>query len=199
MVAIAGAIAGIATAASVAENIKKMVDLVPKTPDELQQTYRWCQLVVNNQTSYPISYTGQFFEHGRYWTAPLDIQPYDSMVFSCCNKTGSIGTGVKGGARFEIRIPTTGSEYEKIYIGIGFAVPAVGSRKASVIFRKQAQGTASDACDAVTSESMRKPSRVLSGTNVEGGESTFNFVAVSSPGQQASVNITQQILTESLR
>jgi hypothetical protein len=199
MVAIAGAIAGIATAATVADNIKKMIDLVPKAPDELQQTYRWCLFVVNNQTSYPVSYTGQFFKHGRYWTAPLDILPYDSMVFSCCNKTSSILTGVEGGARFEIRIPITGGATEKIHIGIGFAVPAVGSRKASAIFRKQAEGTASDACDAVTSGSMRKLSRVLSGTNVEGGESTFNFLAVSSPGQTASVNITQQILTESLR
>ena len=57
---------------------------------------------VKNNTQFAISFTGSYFDSGRYWEAPKGIEPFSVGTFSICNKDGSIMTGATGGNSWSI-------------------------------------------------------------------------------------------------
>jgi hypothetical protein len=185
-------IAGIATAATLVSNIKEMTSIIPKAPDSLTEKHRWMTVTIHNETQYSLVYMGYWFDSGRFFDAPTNVRPYESMTFSVCSKDGSILTGVTGGARFELRMPEEGGGYQSLDIAVGFARPQIGSIKSSVIYSRVPK----KAYEVVTNKGTRHTSSMFSGTNVEGGQATMNFKAVATPGQGGSVTITQQILKE---
>jgi hypothetical protein len=45
-----------------------------------------------------------YFDSGRYWTAPGSFNPFEQLVFSCCNGDNTVGTGVSGGTAFRVSL-----------------------------------------------------------------------------------------------
>jgi hypothetical protein len=185
-------ITGIKTAGELADSIQKMINLIPKAADDLTEKHRWMTITTFNQTQFSLVYQRTWFKSGRFWTSPTNIAPFESMTFSVCSRDGSLLTGVTGGAAFELQMPQAGGGYQRLDIAVGFARPEIGSVKCSAIFSDDPER----AYERVNSNFTRRVSNVFPGTNIYGGQVAMNFLAVASPGQEASVTITQQILKE---
>ncbi len=191
MVAIETITGAIMTAGEIAKAIKSMADVIPKAADELTDKFRWMTLGIRNETQFKLTHTSSWFDSGRFWDSPPGIiKPFESAEFSVCSKDGSIGTGVSGGIRLEVDLEEMD---ETLFVGVGFAHPAVGTRKSSVIFHAKPGSVARDAHEAITADTMRSNSRDLIGINRHGDRVEFDFLAVSSPGQGTMVTITQRI------
>jgi hypothetical protein len=185
----AGVVGAIKTGGELAAAIKAMADVVPKAADALQDKFRWMTVSIRNETQFRLIYMSDHFDSGRFWDAPEGIVlPFSTMVFSVCSKDGSIGTGCSGGVRLKVDID------EPLYIGVGFANPAVGSKKASVDFRREPGAVAREAAEAADDRSMRDTSRTLTGQNKHGETVEYQLEAVSSPAQNARITITQKLV-----
>ncbi|KAJ7588814.1 hypothetical protein C8J56DRAFT_50527 [Mycena floridula] len=102
---------------------------IPDPDPLLTEKFRWIQCVVKNQTQFPIQVQGPpYFDSGRYWTPPTDIEPFDQMVFSCSNGDESLA-GVTGGTAFRIALDLV-TFYD---FAVGWTSPTVGGFKASIV------------------------------------------------------------------
>ncbi len=191
MVAIATVAGAIMEAGEIADAIKKMTDLIPRAADDLTEKFRWMTVVVRNETQFKLTHTSSYFDSGRFWASPAGVmQPFESEEFSVCSKDGSIDTGVAGGIRLKVELKEMD---ESLFVGVGFARPAIGRRKASVIFHAKSGRVARDAHGAITTHTMQRNSRDLTGINRHGDSVDFDLLGVSSPGQGTTVTLTQRI------
>ncbi len=184
-------ISGITTAVSLAESISKMTTLIPSAPKDLKDKHRWVTVTVFNQTQYSLVYQASYFDSGRFWTAPTNVEPFKEMTFSGCNKNDSILTGVSGAAIFQLQMPKKGGGYETLDIGAGFTNPQSGAFKSSGIFTSSGKA----AYEATTDNTSNNTSSNYSGKDTDDKETTINFLVVSSPGQEASLTVTEQIVS----
>lgn len=75
---------------------------IPEASDELKKKTNWMQCVVQNKTQFMIVHDPPaYFDSGRYQDSPKNIEPYENMVFSVCNRDLE-PTGAIGGATFRI-------------------------------------------------------------------------------------------------
>ncbi|RPD55324.1 hypothetical protein L226DRAFT_615581 [Lentinus tigrinus ALCF2SS1-7] len=101
-------------------------DLLPHVPVELRAHARWLQATVVNSTPYKIRVDDSYFNSGKYFKEPQDIEPHSQMTFSCCNS--AFGAGCAGATRFE-------ADVEDGHLGfvLGWTNPAAGSQKVSAV------------------------------------------------------------------
>jgi hypothetical protein len=191
MAVIAAVIAGIKTAGELASAIKDVTGIIPNAPSELTQKHRWMTVTIFNQTQFRLVFKKSWYDTGGPWQAPTDVPKFSSVTFSVCNKDNSILTGVTGGVTFTLQMPLEGGGYQDLDIGVGFARPEVGTVKCSAIYTDDPE----KAYNAVNSGTTSHTSNKFSGDDVHGKEVTINFLTVASPGREASVTITQQILS----
>jgi hypothetical protein len=177
-------VAGIETAGAIAEALSKMSSSEPAPPAGLTGKSHWVTMTVFNQTQYEIVFQSSYFDSGRFWTAPTNVPPFESMTFSGCESDGSIMTGVSGGVQFSIAIPGNAQPFSA-----GFSNPEIGAYKASVV----AGGTAQSAYNAIDNSTISDSIGPIAGTDTNGKAVTLNFGLVSSPGPEASVTVTQQV------
>ncbi|MGF1698734.1 hypothetical protein L4D09_00140 [Photobacterium makurazakiensis] len=187
----AAVLTGINTAVKLASSIGKMSNLIPDTPKDLEDKHRWVTVTVFNQTQYALVYKNSYFDSGKFWTAPTNVEPFEEMSFSGCDKDGSFLTGVSGGTTFTLQMPIEGGGYKEQDIGIGFTNPELGSTKASGIFSSSAE----DAYDNTTDDTTEKTSSKFSGKDTNDKDTAINFLVVSGPGQEGRITITQQIIS----
>ncbi|KIK55809.1 hypothetical protein GYMLUDRAFT_87492 [Collybiopsis luxurians FD-317 M1] len=102
---------------------------IPHPPRELTEKFRWIQCVVKNQTQFQILLQDTYFNSGKYWQPPTAIDPFDQMIFSCCNGDETIGTGVTGGTAFQVILDAVTS----YNFSVGWTNPSVGGFKASIV------------------------------------------------------------------
>ena len=205
-VPVAAIVGGIATAASLAESIGSMSSAIPSPPAELSDKHRSVSVTIFNQTQYELHYEGAYFDSGRFWTAPTNIAPFSELTFSGCDKDGSVGTGVSGGAVFHIQADLNIPEAEKegleileeefhtgllsdLDLAIGFTNPGVGGYKLSGVFG----GDGESAYEAATTDTSGSTSQTFSGNDTNDSPIMINFHVVSSPGTEASITLTEQI------
>lgn len=187
-----GVIGGILAAAELASAIAKMGEAFPGPPAGITDKYRWLTVTVFNQTQYEIVYLGNaYFDSGRFWAAPTNIEPFSSMTLSGCNTDGSFFTGVSGGAAFQLQMPQQGGGSQTLEIDIGFTNPDMGAIKTSVLLNAGPEA----AYDAATSSSSNVTSSTFSGVDDKGNPTTIQFFITASPGQEASVTITEEIVS----
>ncbi|CDO68902.1 hypothetical protein BN946_scf185000.g45 [Trametes cinnabarina] len=101
----------------------------PPPPPGLKDKWRWLQCTLKNETQFKIQLLDSYFNSGRYWDSPKDVDPFTQMVFSCCNDDGSILTGVAGGTAFRVIL----NESVHYDFAVGWTNPAAGSLKASIV------------------------------------------------------------------
>jgi hypothetical protein len=70
---LAGAVAGISTAADLVKNIKEMTSIIPKAAKDLTEKHRWMTVTVFNETQFLLLYKGNQLDHGRFWTPPSNV------------------------------------------------------------------------------------------------------------------------------
>jgi len=187
----ASVISGIITAGKLAESIGKMSSLIPDVPQDLKDKHRWVTVTVFNQSQYALVYKSSYFDSGRFWTAPTNVEPFQEMTFSGCDKDGWFLTGVSGGTTFTLQMPKEGGGYQELDIGIGFTNPQSGSLKSSGVFTSSAETAYDDATDSTTNNTSSN----YSGNDTNGESTTINFLLVSAPGQEARITITEQIVS----
>jgi hypothetical protein len=180
-------VAGIETAGKLVEAISKMAPGAPELPSGLQGKDHWLMMTVYNQTQYPLVFLASYFNSGRFYTAPTNVPPFKDMTFSGCASDGSLLTGVSGGVQFQIGVPGN-----PLTFGIGFSNPQIGAYKASVVAGDGA--TAEQAYDKIDNTTITATFPAFSGTDVNGNPVKVSFQLVSSPGQEASVTVTEQVL-----
>jgi hypothetical protein len=189
---LAGAVAGISTAADLVKNIKEMTSIIPKAAKDLTEKHRWMTVTVFNETQFLLLYKGYQLDHGRFWTTPGNVKRFDSGTFSVCNKDGSIATGASGGVKFQLQMPMVDGGYQELDIAVGFARPELGSRKCAAIYSSNPE----QAYNAATSEGSMHTSRQFIGTNTRDEEVTIEFVTVATPGEGSTVTITERIVAK---
>lgn len=181
----AAVVTAIETAGAIAEALSKMSSSEPSPPAGLTGKSHWLTMTVFNQTQYELVFQSAYFDSGRFWTAPTNVPPFESMTFSGCESDGSIMTGVSGGVQFSIAIPNNAQQFSA-----GFSNPEIGAYKASVA----AGGTPQSAYNAIDNSTISDSIGPIQGTDTNNKPVTMNFGLVSSPGPEASVTVTQQVI-----
>jgi hypothetical protein len=164
--------------------IKDMSNEIPAPSADLKDKDRWMTVTIFNQTQFNIIWTGgDYFSSGRFWKAPTNVGPFDSMTFSVCDKNASLLTGCSGGAAFSIQL----SNGSTVPFAVGFTNPQIGAIKASVV----QPGSAEAGYDEASSSSMSTSTALLQGMDDKGNTINMFFKMASSPGQEAAITITQ--------
>lgn len=180
-------------AIELASAISDTVSNITAEPKELKEKYRSMRVIVSNQTQFPLVYMSSKMPHGRFWTTPTNVEAFNTMEFSACNQDNSILTGLEGVAIFQLQMSKKEGGYETLDISIGFDDPAIGSFSTSALFSSSSK----KAEDALKSESTKKTSSALKGKDKKGHDVSINFIATATPGNEAKVTITQQIISRS--
>jgi hypothetical protein len=175
--------------AELAVAIKDMSEVIPTPPSDLTDKHRWMTVTLFNQTQFNIFWTGNdYFSSGRFWTAPTNVNPFNSMTFSVCDSDGSFLTGCSGGGAFNIQLP----DGSAIPLAVGFTNPQTGAIKAAVVQSSNAE----DGYSAASSDSMSTSTQSVQGQDDKGNTVSLFFTMASSPGQEATITITQMEQTQ---
>lgn len=196
----AAIIEGIITAANLATAIMGMGaaassgSTAPPT-GAITDSNRWLTVTVFNQTQFDLVYLAgsTYFDSGRFYTAPTNVSPFESMTFSASSSDGSYKTGVSGGVVFQLQMPSSGTSDQTQDVAIGFTNPEWGSYKTYVMFGNNADTAETNA----TNKSVSATSQNFSGVDTNEQPVQINFLAASSPGPEASITITQQYVSGS--
>ncbi len=186
-----GFITGIITLGTLADSIGKMKNLIPTPAKTLQDKHRWLTITVFNQTQYVLQFGDSYFDSGKFWAAPTNVEPFGEMTFSGCDKDMSYETGVSGGASFTLQISETEGENVDLNMAFGFTNPQAGSTKISGLFNVNAVSAYKAVGDSTTS--FTSDDYTGQDTNLE--ETVINFKLVASPGQEATITLTEQIVS----
>ena len=191
MANVATILSGVYSAVKLTNEVKKMVNSGPIIPKELKNSKeRYVSVTVFNQTQYKLHLVDDYFDSGRFWDAPKDVNPFSQISFTGCEVNTSILTGVSGGAHFKLFMPCESGDDAVLEVSVGFTNPTLGAYKASAIF-----GDAKQAYDAVTDSTMSNESETyqakIQGENNE-SKSVF-FTISSSPGPEATFTISEEV------
>ncbi|KAI0373243.1 hypothetical protein BV20DRAFT_1050153 [Pilatotrama ljubarskyi] len=175
--------------ADLANNIAQVASKpIPKPASDLQEKYRWLQCTLKNETQFDIVLLDTYFDSGRYWTAPGNVNAFDQMVWSACNRDDSVFTGVAGGTGF--RIMMDANNYHDF--AVGYTNPTIGAYKAGVAV---ASGKGVDGYELADSAGRSGTTKaVYEGKDKDGNPVKFRFLMSGSPGQEPLFIVKQVML-----
>ncbi|KAL9611243.1 MAG: hypothetical protein Q9167_004097 [Letrouitia subvulpina] len=122
---------------------------------------------------------------GKWWTAPGDVQKFEQLVFSACNKDHE-PTGVSGGTALRLKL----DQDHFFDIAIGLTSPNLGGHKAGVIESlnpKDGYDIASDDGNSITSQNQY---RAKDGDNPD-QDVDIEFHVSAQPGREMLIVITE--------
>lgn len=181
---------GILSSASLTDLIGKMPIPDTNTPANITDKDRWFTMTINNQTQWPIQYMKSYFDSGRFFTAPTNVEPFKDMQFSGCDKDGSIWTGVTGGSYFRIRITTTDGGYEPFDFCIGWGNPRVGACKTALTPNTDPES----AYNALSEGTSELNSNVFTGQDDQEQPVNVKFEIKAESGQHMICTITETLV-----
>ncbi|KAI0295286.1 hypothetical protein BC826DRAFT_291736 [Russula brevipes] len=158
--------------------------IIPEPPKNLKDKFRWLQCTVKNETQFDILLMNTYFDSGRYWTAPGSFNPFEQLVFSCCNGDGSILTGATGGTAFRLWL----DDKHCYDVSFGWTNPTFGSYKAGVTESskgKDGYEVANPYGGSILSKN------VFEGKDKRGKPAKFRIHVSAAPGQDALYVIKQ--------
>ena len=146
-------------------------------------------MVINiiNETQFSIRYAQEWFDVGRFWSAPCNMAAFSHSAFSVSSTFwGAAGHhGVSGAALFYLQIPSQGEDHP---ITIAFSNPSTGSIKTRAEF----------SCDLKEVwKIMDKQITHSDDTITSIGGHSIRFSLTSTPGNQAVVSLTQVSYSDS--
>ena len=134
-----------------------------------------------NETQFSLRYVQEWFDVGRFWSAPCNTRAFSHSSFSVSSTYWGAATyhGVSGAALFYLQIP---GEVEDHPITIAFSNPSTGSIKTRAEFSQDLKEVW---------RVMDKQTTHNDETKVCIGTNSVRFSLTSTPGSQAVVTITQ--------
>ncbi|KAF8799219.1 hypothetical protein BYT27DRAFT_7202377 [Phlegmacium glaucopus] len=174
----------ITTGAELIKKIKEVADmLIPSAPKELEDKFRWLQCSLKNETQFTVLYQATYFNSGRYWDAPHSFDPFNQLVFSCCNDDFA-PTGVTGGTTFRLSL----DDQHYYDFSLGWTNPSLGSYKAAVVESSNPK----DAYDAATEEGGHiQSTSIFQGKDKDGQPAKFRIHISASASQKPPFVVKQ--------